>query len=156
MQAIINGFSFWNSPNDIQGLQNQLFAVFFILNSFPNFSQLLMPRFIDDRSVFEAREGPSKMYSWYTFLSSNLIVELVWISVVAVLTFVVFFYAVGYQNGIPLSQQAERAGLMLVLIWQYFLFTSTLSYAVVAGLQHAQAAVNIAQLIFCMCTMFAG
>jgi ABC-type multidrug transport system permease subunit len=112
--------------------------VFFILNSFPNFSQLLVPRFISDRNIFEAREGPSKTYSWYTFLCSNMIVEACWISIVAVLTFVIWYYIVGFADSIPDAEKAERGVLMFLMIWKYFLFSSTFSYMMIAGVEHAQ------------------
>lgn len=48
----------------MQGLQNQMYAVMMLLSMFGQLSEQIMPQFIDQRDVYEARERPSKMYDW--------------------------------------------------------------------------------------------
>lgn len=62
------GFSFWNAGTSIQGIQNQLFAVFMLLNIFSNLAQQIMPNFVTQRALYEVRERPSKAYSWQAFM----------------------------------------------------------------------------------------
>lgn len=38
-------------------------------------SQQLQPKFIGLRTLFEARERPSRMYSWVTLVFANVLVE---------------------------------------------------------------------------------
>ena len=64
LQALFVGFSFYNAPNTIQGLQNQMYAVMMLLSMFGQLSEQIMPQFIDQREVYEARERPSKIYDW--------------------------------------------------------------------------------------------
>lgn len=48
----------------MQGLQNQLWAVFMLLILFINLSEQMMPIFLPQRALYEARERPSKIYRW--------------------------------------------------------------------------------------------
>lgn len=64
LQALFIGFSFYNAPNTIQGLQNQMWAVMMLFSLFGQLSEQIMPQFINQRDVFEARERPSKIYHW--------------------------------------------------------------------------------------------
>lgn len=82
--ALFIGFSFWDSPNSLQGMQNQLFAIFMLLTIFGNISQQIMPHFCTQRSLYEVRERPSKTYSWQVFILSQIIVELPWNTLMAV------------------------------------------------------------------------
>lgn len=62
-QSIYIGFSF-KATNTIQGLQNQLYAIFMFLVMFTNINEQIMPMFVPQRSLYEARERPSKIYEW--------------------------------------------------------------------------------------------
>jgi ABC-type multidrug transport system permease subunit len=52
---------------------------------FGTLDQQVIPRLIDGRDLFEAREQRSKSYSWTVFLTSNIIVEVLWQILAAVL-----------------------------------------------------------------------
>lgn len=41
-------------------------------------SQQLQPKYISLRSLFDARERPSKLYSWVTLVFSSVLVEIPW------------------------------------------------------------------------------
>ena len=41
-------------------------------------SQQLQPKFIGFRTLFEARERPSRMYSWPTMVFASAVVEIPW------------------------------------------------------------------------------
>ncbi len=145
------------ASNDLQGLQNLLFSVFLLTIIFSNVDQQIIPRFISGRALFEAREGPSKIYSWAVFVAANVIVEIFWQTITSVLVFAAWYYPTGmYRNADSAFSMDERAWLMFLLIWAFFLFASTLSQAVVAAIEHAETAVNIAQLLFYLCLIFCG
>jgi ABC-type multidrug transport system ATPase subunit len=40
------GFSFWDAPTSLQGMQNQLFSIFMLLTIFGNLVQQIMPHFV--------------------------------------------------------------------------------------------------------------
>lgn len=60
---------------------NQLFGIFIFLSLFSNLVNQIMPVFASQRAMYEARERPSKTYSWKAFMAANMVVELVWNSV---------------------------------------------------------------------------
>lgn len=155
--ALFIGFSFWDSAISLQGLQNQLFSIFMLMTIFGNIVQQTMPHFVTQRALYESRERPSKTYSWRVFMLSNIIVELPWNTLMSVIIFFCFYYPIGmYRNAIPDNQVHERGGLMWLLIWAFLLFTSTFTDMVVAGIETAETAGNIAQLLFSLTLIFCG
>lgn len=157
MQGLFIGFSFWNTPNSLQGLQNQLFAVFMLLTIFGNLVQQILPHFVTQRSLYEVRERPAKTYSWQVFILANIMVELPWNSLMAVLLFVTWYYPIGlYRNASEAGQLNERSTLMFLFIWSFLIFTSTFTSMVIAGIETAEAAGNIANLAFSLTLIFNG
>ncbi|KAI9874352.1 MAG: hypothetical protein M1830_009844 [Pleopsidium flavum] len=154
--AFFIGFSFWKSPNSLQGLQNQLFSIFLLLTIFSNVIQQIMPQFVSQRALYEARERPSKIYSWKVFILSSIIVELPWQTLMSAMVFAVWYYPVGmYTNGDG-AQVHERGALMFLLVWAFFMFTSTFADMIVAAVEQAETAVNLAQLFYYLLLIFCG
>ncbi|KAJ7057894.1 ABC-2 type transporter-domain-containing protein [Mycena amicta] len=155
--SLFIGFTFYKAHNDLQGLQNQLFAIFMLLILFGNLAQQIMPLFVEQRSLYEARERPSKAYSWRAFLIAQILVELPWQLISAVVSFVSWYYPIGlYRNAVPMHQVKERGGLMFLFILQFMLFTSTFSQMLVAGSDSAETAGNIGNLLFSLTLLFCG
>jgi ATP-binding cassette, subfamily G (WHITE), member 2, PDR len=151
------GFSFWRSPTSLQGMQDQLFSIFMLITIFGNLTQQIMPHFVTQRALYEARERASKTYSWQVFILSNIAVEIPWNSLMAVIMFFSWYYPIGlYRNAEPTDTVTERGGLMFLYIWAFLLFTSTFTDLVVAGIETAETAGNIAQLLFSLTLIFCG
>lgn len=151
------GFSFWQAKNDMQGLQNQMFAFFMLITIFGNLIQQIMPHFVTQRALYEARERPSKTYSWPAFIISNVVVELPWQTLVSVLSFVVVYYPVGfYRNASWTDSVHERGALFFMLIWVYYLFVSTFAHMVIAGIETADTGGNIGNLLFTLTLLMCG
>lgn len=62
----------------IQGLQNQMFGVFIFLFILIMLITHVLPVFVKQRKMYEARERQSRTYSWQAFVLSNITVELAW------------------------------------------------------------------------------
>lgn len=155
--ALFIGFVFWDAPNSIQGLQNQMFAIFNIFTVFGQLVQQTMPHFVIQRSLYEVRERPSKVYGWKVFMLSQIIVELPWNTLMAVLMYFCWYYPVGLQNNAAAADQVvERGGLMFLLLVVFLLFTSTFTDLMIAGFETAEAGGNIANLLFTLCLIFCG
>ncbi|MCJ1308910.1 hypothetical protein MMC25_002565 [Agyrium rufum] len=155
--ALFIGFSFFKAQNSQQGLQNQLFSIFMLMTIFGQLVQQIMPHFVTQRSLYEARERPSKAYSWKAFMLANIIVELPWNTLMAIIIFVCWYYPIGlYRNAEPFGQVHERGALMFLLIWTFLLFTSTFTDMVIAGIEDAETGGNIANLMFTLCLIFCG
>lgn len=151
------GFSLFNTPVSLQGTQNQLLSIFMLFTVFGNLVQQIMPHFVTQRSLYEVRERPSKTYSWQVFITSNIIVELPWNTLCAVIIFVSFYYPIGmYKNAVAAGQTVERGGLFFLFIWVFLIFTSTFADMVIAGIETAEAGSNLANMLFSMCLIFCG
>lgn len=153
--ALFVGFSFFKAPLTIQGVQNQMFALFQLLTVFGQMVQQTMPYFVIQRSLYEVRERPSKVYSWRVFMLSQIAAELPWNTLMAVLMYFCWYYPVGlYANaGDSLT---ERGVLMFLFLWCFMLFTSTFTDFIIAGFETAEAGGHIANLLFMMCLIFCG
>lgn len=155
--ALFVGFVFFNAPNTIQGMQNQMFAIFQLFTVFGQLCQQMMPHFVVQRSLYEVRERPSKVYSWKVFMLSQIIVELPWNTLMAVFMFVCWYYPVGLQNNaFEAGQGTERGALMFLLLLAFLLFTSTFSDMIIAAFDTAENGGNIANLLFMLCLIFCG
>ncbi|KAL4895766.1 ABC-2 type transporter-domain-containing protein [Aspergillus ambiguus] len=157
LTALYIGFSFFHAHNSQQGLQNQMFSIFMLMTIFGNLVQQIMPNFCTQRSLYEARERPSKTYSWQAFMTANIIVELPWNTLMSVLIFVCWYYPIGlYRNAEKTDAVTERGGLMWLLIWSFLMFTSTFAHMIIAGIELAETGGNLANLLFSLCLIFCG
>lgn len=155
--SLFIGFIFYNSPLTQQGLQNQMFAFFLLLTIFGQLVQQIMPHFVTQRALYEVRERPSKTYSWKAFMLSNIIVELPYQTLMAVIIFVCWYYPVGFwHNALYTDSLNERAGLMFLLIWMFMIFASTFTHMIIAAMETAETGGNIANLLFSLSLIFCG
>ncbi|ODN86312.1 ATP-binding cassette, subfamily G (WHITE), member 2, PDR [Cryptococcus wingfieldii CBS 7118] len=151
------GFSFFKSGTSQSGLQNQLFSVFMMFTIFGQMVQQITPNFVTQRSLYEVRERPSKTYSWKVFMMSNVISEIPWALLMGLLMFVTWYYPIGYYvNAEPTNSVHLRGALMFLYIESFMLFTSTFAVMIVAGIDTAETAGNIANLLFSFCLIFCG
>lgn len=159
--SLFIGFSFFNAGTSAQSLQNQMFSIFMVFILFGNLVQQIMPNFVVQRSLYEARERPSKTYSWKAFMLSNLIVEVPWQTVMAAAIYCCYYYPVGLYHNAKANvdfpdQVHERGALFFLLVLAFLLFTSTFATMIVAPLGDAETAGNIAQLMFSLTLIFCG
>ncbi|KAL4924502.1 ABC-2 type transporter-domain-containing protein [Aspergillus undulatus] len=117
----------------------------------------IIPIFVLQRTLYEARERPSKTYSWQSFLLANITVELVWNSLIGVLCFVAWYYPIGlYRNAEPTDAVHSRGFLVFLLIWAMMLSTSTLAHLLIAGLGSGEAASGLATILYELLLLFCG
>ncbi|PLB45040.1 ABC drug exporter AbcA [Aspergillus steynii IBT 23096] len=157
LPALFVGFSLFNTPNTIQGLQNQMFSIFLLLIQFGQFIQQIMPHFVTQRALYEVRERPSKTYSWQVFMLSNIGVELFWNSLMSILMFLCWYYPIGmYRNAEPTDTVHLRGAQMWLLIWTFLLFSSTFAHFMIAALDAAENAGNLGSFLLLLCLLFCG
>jgi ATP-binding cassette, subfamily G (WHITE), member 2, PDR len=134
-----------------------VFAVFLLITIFTNFCQQIMPHMVTRRALYEARERPSKTYSWQVFVLADILVEIPWNSLMALLIFLAWYYPIGLQqNAIDADQVAERGGLMFLYILVFMNFAGTFTSMVLALFDAAEAAGNITNLLFSLSLIFCG
>lgn len=151
------GFSFFKESNDFQGLQDQMFAFFMLAAMFGTMAEQIMPQFVTQRSLYEVRERPSKTYSWPVFVISNLLTEIPWQTLGAVVSFFVFYYPIGfYKNATYTDTVHERGFLSFLFILVFYIYSSTFAQMVVAGVDTAETGGNIGNLLFTFFLLMCG
>ena len=114
----------------------------------------ILPNFVTQRALYEARERPSKTYSWQVFILSNILVELPWNTLMAAIVFVCWYYPIGfYRNA---GAVAGHGGAMFLMLWVYMMWTSTFAAMSVAAVELAEMAGNYANLLFVFALIFCG
>jgi ABC-type multidrug transport system permease subunit len=88
--SLFVGLVFLNSPLSIQGLQNQMIAIFELMNIVRQFVGQQFPHSIAQRSLYEARERPAKTYSWKVSMLSQNLVEIPWYTLASVFMWALF------------------------------------------------------------------
>lgn len=155
--SIFIGFSFFKADNTLQGLQNQMFSLFILLVVFDPLVQQMLPQYCDQRSLYEARERPSKTLSWVTFVLSQLFAELPWCFITGTLTYFCFYYPVGlYRNCSTTEQLHERGALFWLICIAFMIFTTTFGQVCIAGMERRENAALLANTCFMICLAFCG
>ncbi|KAF2852399.1 ABC transporter-like protein [Plenodomus tracheiphilus IPT5] len=157
LSGLFIGFSFWKTPNSIQGLQNQLYAIFMLMSIFTTFCNQIVPNFLAQRALYEVREQRSKTFSWQIFVLSNILVELPWNALMALLVFVSWYYPIGlHQNAVVADQVSERGALMFLFILAFMIFAGTFTHMIIAGVETGEATGAIINLLFSLSLIFCG
>ncbi|WWC67189.1 uncharacterized protein I206_101096 [Kwoniella pini CBS 10737] len=94
--ALFNGFSFWMIGNRYADLQNRIFTIFQFIFVAPGVIAQTQPKFIANRDIFEAREKKAKLYSWQAFCFGEIVAEIPYLLVCALLYFAPWYPVVGF------------------------------------------------------------
>ena len=117
----------------------------------------VLPNFVAQRSLYEARERPAKTYSWKVFILSNILVEMPWNTLMSIFIFASWYFPVGLYRNSPTPQLvAENSGIILLLMWAYMMYMSTFAHMIQAGVELAGMAGNYANLLFMLTLIFCG
>ncbi|KZL84907.1 multidrug resistance protein cdr1 [Colletotrichum incanum] len=155
LSSLYLGFSY-TATNSVQGLQNQLWAIFLLLVLFININEQIMPMFVPQRALYESRERPSKIYRWSTYVLSNILVEILWNSVMAAVMFVCWYYPVGFVRNTTDEDRTVRGFLVFLFLWTYLLFTSTFAHFAIVWIDLPETAGALTSLFWMLCILFCG
>ncbi|KAK4184983.1 ZEB2-regulated ABC transporter 1 [Podospora australis] len=155
LSSLYLGFSY-SANNSIQGLQNQLWAIFMFLVLFININEQIMPMFVPQRNLYEARERPSKIYRWTTYVSANILIELFWMTLMAVLMYFCWYYPVGFVRNTTSDDQAIRGFLVFMFLWVFLLFASTFAHMAITWVDLPETAGVLTSLLWMLCILFCG
>ncbi|KAF9764062.1 hypothetical protein IL306_002905 [Fusarium sp. DS 682] len=155
--ALFIGLSVLNGDNTVRGLQNQMFGVFIFLTIFSQVAEQMMPAFVEQRTLYEARERPAKTYSWQSFMFANLTVEIVWNSFIGVFAFICWYFPIGLYRNAEYTNEVHSRGIAIFLhVWMFFLLSSSFAHMMIAGLPDADTAGGVMNLLFIMMFAFCG
>ncbi|KAJ9143354.1 ABC transporter CDR4 [Pleurostoma richardsiae] len=155
--SLFIGLVFLDAPLTIQGLQNQMFAIFELCSTLGQLVDQIMPHFVTQRSLYEVRERPAKTYSWKVFMLSQIFAEIPWNTLASVFMWAFIYYPVGlYKNADAAGQAVERGGLMWLLFWQLLLFASTFAHMCISFANTADEGGNNSNFLFILVFFFCG
>lgn len=110
-----------------------------------------MSRFIPQRSLFEVRESPSKMYSWFSFVLANILVEIPYQCLLSVIVWACWYFPVfGYH------QDGASKGLMFAFVLQFLLFASTFAQMIIFTMPNTETAGTVSTILFTLTLQFNG
>ncbi|RLV89830.1 Multidrug resistance protein CDR1 [Spathaspora sp. JA1] len=155
--CLFNGFSFFKADKSLQGLQNQMFAVFMYYVPFETLTEQMLPTFVEQRDVFEVREYPSRTFSWFAFITAQITSEIPYQTMVGTLAFFCWYYPVGfYANAVETNAVHSRGVLMWLYSTAFFVYTSTVGQLCISFLEVKTNAANLANYLLTMCITFCG
>ena len=117
--GIFNGFTFYNLENSVASLQSRLFTPFLILLIPPTIVNGVLPKFYQNRALWEAREHPSRIYGWFAFCTAQVITEIP-MAIVGGLVYWLLWY---YPTGLP--RDSGTAGYVFLMSILFFLFQAS-------------------------------
>lgn len=153
--SLFIGLVFLNAPLTMQGVQNQLFALFELCSIFGQLVDQQLPQFVTQRKLYEIRERPSNTYSWKIFMLSQIVSEIPWTAISSVFMWALIYYPVGFNHNAG-ADGTERAVLTWLLFWQFLLFTSTFAHMCITFSETADEGGNVANLLFILVFFFCG
>ncbi|KAK6893854.1 Multidrug resistance protein CDR2 [Candida tropicalis] len=157
VSSILIGFSFFKAKNTVQGLTNQMLAIFMFTVQFTTIIDQMLPFFVRQREVYEVREAPSRTYSWVAFITGQITSELPYQIIVGTIAFFCWYYPVGlYTNAEPTHSVTERGALMWLFITSFFVYTSTFGQLCMSFNEDIENAGTVAATLFTLCLIFCG
>ncbi|QPG73910.1 hypothetical protein FOA43_001225 [Brettanomyces nanus] len=157
LATLFNGFSFFNAGTSLQGMQNQMLAIFMFTVVLTTMINQMLPQYIDQRALYEVRERPAKTFSWKVFIAAQITSEIPWNIGIGTIGFFCWYYPIGmYNNTTATHTTAERGALMWLNVISFFIYSSTLGQAAIAGFEKKENGAHIAMLLFTMALNFCG
>lgn len=154
---IFIGFTFFKATRSLQGLQNQMLSTFVFCVVYNALLQQFLPVYVEQRNLYEARERPSRTFSWFSFISSQILVEVPWNIIAGTIAFFVYYYPVGfYANASEANQLHERGALYWLFCTAFFVWIGSMGILANSFLEHAAEAANVALLCFAFSLAFCG
>ncbi|KAK5088657.1 ATP-binding cassette transporter snq2 [Lithohypha guttulata] len=148
--GIVNGFTFYNLANDIASLQSRLFSAFLILFIPPTIVNAVVPKFYMNRSLWEAREHPSRIYNWFAFCTAQIVPEIPWAIIGAVVYFLIWYYPAN------LPRDSSTAGYVFLMSMLWFFFQASWGQWICAFAPDFTVISNVLPFFFVMVSLFNG
>ncbi|PKY00175.1 pleiotropic drug resistance protein, ABC superfamily [Aspergillus campestris IBT 28561] len=149
LHALINGLTYLQIGNSSTDLQSKAFSCFLVLMLVPEFINAISMRFILNRDLWTAREGPSGVYGWIAFCTSQIVCEIPYAIISAVIFYVLYYYIVGLPLGFA-------AGYCFLMFFMFFLFATSWGQWIAALSADSMVAATLMPFFIIMCELFNG
>lgn len=117
--GIFNGFTFWQLGYSAADMQDRMFTSFLILLIPPTIVNAVVPKFYQNRALWEARELPSRIYGWVAFCTANVVAEIP-IAIVGATIYWALWY---WPTGLPTN--SSTSGYVYLMTMLFFLFQAS-------------------------------
>ncbi|KAK4451243.1 ABC-2 type transporter-domain-containing protein [Podospora aff. communis PSN243] len=117
--GVFNGFTFWKLGDTVADMQNRIFTCFLLITVPATVLNAVIPKFYINRSLWEAREHPSRIYGWVAFCTAEALSEIPG-SVIAAVVYWLLWYL---PTGLPI--EAPVSGYVFLMTLLFFLFQSS-------------------------------
>ncbi|ORY86958.1 ABC drug exporter AtrF [Protomyces lactucae-debilis] len=139
LNGLLNGFTFWMVGNrySILAMQERMFSVFLLILMPATLINAVIPKFFSARVLFEARESPSRIYSWFAFATAQMLCEIPWAIGVTILYWVVWYWPAGLPVDASISGYIFLMALLFNLYsasWGQWIASLSDSYTVIANI----------------------
>jgi ABC-type multidrug transport system ATPase subunit/ABC-type multidrug transport system permease subunit len=148
--GLFNSFTFWHLGNSQIDMQSRLFSVFMTLTISPPLIQQLQPRFLNLRSIYESREGNSKIYSWPAFVWGAILSEIPYRIVAGTLYWCCWYWATWF------PRDTYTAASVYVFVLMFELFYLGFGQAIAAFSPNELLASLLVPLFFTFIVSFCG
>lgn len=118
LHALFNGLTYLQIGNSTTDMQSKAFSCFLVLMLVPEFINAISMRFILNRDIWLAREGPSGIYGLIPFCTAQIVSEIPYTVIGSVIFFVLYYFLVGLPLGFA-------AGYSFLMFFLFFLFATS-------------------------------
>lgn len=148
--GIFNGFTFYMLDDSLSSLQLRLFTTFLILLIPPTIVNGVVPKFFQNRALWEAREHPSRIYNWFAFCTANIVAEIPMAIIGALIYWLLWYYPAG------LPTDSSTAGYVFLMSMLFFLFQASWGQWICAFAPSFTIIANVLPFFFVMFSLFNG
>ena len=148
--GIFNGFTFWQLGYTIADMQNRMFTSFLIIVIPPTIVNAVVPKFYQNRALWEAREHPSRIYGWVAFCNASILAEIP----IAILGATIYWVLWYFPSGLPTD--SSTAGYVYLMTVLFFLFQASWGQWICAFAPSFTVISNVLPFFFVMFGLFNG
>ncbi|QSZ29046.1 hypothetical protein DSL72_003556 [Monilinia vaccinii-corymbosi] len=148
--GIFNGFTFWQLGNSVTDMQNRMFTLYVAQLIAPTVVNSTVPKFYQNRALWETRELPSRIYGWVAFCTANIIAEIPFAIAGAVIYWVIWYWAAGF------SSDSSTSGYVFLMMMLFFLFQASWAQWICAFAPSFTVIANVLPFFFVMFDLFCG
>ena len=148
--GIFNGFTFWQLGYSIADMQDRMFTSFLILLIPPTILNAVVPKFYQNRALWEARELPSRIYGWVAFSTAQVVTEIP-IAIIGGTIYWVLWY---WPTGLPTD--SSTSGYVFLMTILFFLFQASWGQWICAFAPSFTVISNVLPFFFVMFSLFNG
>jgi ATP-binding cassette subfamily G (WHITE) protein 2 (SNQ2) len=114
--GIFNGFTFWQLGYSIADMQDRMFTSFLIILIPPTIVNAVVPKFYQNRALWEARELPSRIYGWVAFCTANIVAEIP----IAIIGAVIYWALWYWPTGLPSDSSTSGYVFLMTMLFVSF------------------------------------